>query len=98
VSALPVESDTGMFGGNSNLADRSGCRSTASSSAPCYTIMATILWLYYGYYGDDFTVECPTGSRRRMTLYQVATELSRRLTNIIVRTKDGRRPVYGGNR
>src|SRR5262249_10094812 len=53
---------------------------------------------YYTYYGNDFTVECPTNSGRRMNLYQVAEEISRRATNIFLRGKDGRRPVYGGTR
>src|SRR5262249_21066887 len=52
---------------------------------------------YYMYYGDNFTIECPTGSGRRMTLYQVAEEIARRLANIFLKDKDGRRPVYGGN-
>ena len=50
------------------------------------------------YYGNDFTIECPTGSGHRMTLYQVAEEISRRLTSIFVRNEDGRRPVHGGTR
>jgi hypothetical protein len=53
---------------------------------------------YYTYYGDDFRVECPTGSGRQLTLYQVAEELSRRTLSIFLRDKDGRRPVYGGAR
>jgi hypothetical protein len=51
---------------------------------------------YYAYFGNDFTVECPTGSGRQMNLYQVAEEISRRLANIFLKDKDGRRPVYGG--
>jgi hypothetical protein len=51
---------------------------------------------YYSYYGNEFTVECPTGSGRRMNLYQVAEEISRRLGNIFLKDKNGRRPVYGG--
>jgi hypothetical protein len=51
---------------------------------------------YYLYYGDDLKVECPTGSGRLMTLYQVAEELSQRLSNIFLKDKQGRRPVYGG--
>ncbi len=50
----------------------------------------------YSFYGDDFTVECPTGSGNRMTLYQVAGEITRRLANIFLRDENGRRPVYGG--
>ena len=69
-------------------AGRSGCRST------CCIIRA--LLQYYTYYGDDFTIECPTGSGRQMTLYQVAEELARRLVSIFLRDEHGRRPVYGG--
>jgi hypothetical protein len=65
---------------------------------PVNALIIRGLLQYYLYYGDDFTVECPTGSGRRLTLYQVAEELSRRLTGIFLRDKDGRRPVYGGTR
>jgi hypothetical protein len=51
---------------------------------------------YYAYYGDDFKVECPTGSGQMMTLYEVAEEISRRTTNIFLRDQNGHRPVYGG--
>jgi hypothetical protein len=50
---------------------------------------------YYSYFGNDFTVECPTGPGRRMNLYQVAEEIARRLAAIFLRGPDGRRPVYG---
>jgi hypothetical protein len=50
----------------------------------------------YRFYGDDFTVECPTGSGNRMTLFEVAQEISRRLASIFLRDNSGRRPVYGG--
>jgi hypothetical protein len=50
----------------------------------------------YSFYGDDFKVECPTGSGRHMNLYQVAQELTHRLNAIFLRNQDGRRPVYGG--
>jgi hypothetical protein len=53
---------------------------------------------YYMFYGDAFTIECPTGSGQHMTLYQVAEEIGRRLASIFLRDKDGRRPVYGGTR
>jgi hypothetical protein len=53
---------------------------------------------YYSFYGNDFTVECPTGSGRHMNLYQVAEELTRRLAGIFLRDEAGRRPVYGGAR
>ena len=51
---------------------------------------------YYTYYGNEFTVECPTGSGRKMNLYQVAEEITRRLSSIFLKGKDGRRPVNGG--
>jgi hypothetical protein len=53
---------------------------------------------YYAYYGDTFTVECPTGSGRLLNLYQIAEELARRLTRIFLRDGQGRRPVFGGSR
>jgi len=52
---------------------------------------------YHSYYGDDFTIECPTGSGRHMTLYQVAEELARRLSALFLRDASGRRPAHGGN-
>jgi hypothetical protein len=90
VSYLPAESDTGMFGGNSNW--------RGPVWMPVNALVIRALIQYYAYYGDDFTVECPTGSGRRMNLYQVAEEISRRLANIFLRDQDGRRPVYGGCR
>jgi hypothetical protein len=90
VSYLPAESDTGMFGGNSNW--------RGPIWMPVNGLIIRALLQYYAYYGNDFTVECPTGSGRRMTLYQVAEEISRRLASIFLRGKDGRRPVYGGTR
>src|SRR5262249_23763072 len=53
---------------------------------------------YYMFYGDAFTIECPTGSGTKMTLYEVAEEIGRRLAGIFLRNEDGRRPVYGGAR
>jgi hypothetical protein len=90
VSYLPAESDTGMFGGNSNW--------RGPIWMPVNALIIRALLQYYAYYGNDFTVECPTGSGRKMNLYQVAEEISRRLANIFLRDKDGRRPVYGGSR
>jgi hypothetical protein len=89
VSYLPAESDTGMFGGNSNW--------RGPIWMPVNGLLIRALLHYYMYYGDAFTVECPTGSGRQMTLYQVAEEISRRGSNIFLRGKDGRRPVYGGS-
>ncbi len=88
VSYLPAESDTGMFGGNSNW--------RGPIWMPVNALIIRALIQYYSYYGDAFTVECPTGSGRQMNLYQVAEEISRRLTNIFLKNKDGQRPVYGG--
>ena len=88
VSYLPAESDTGMFGGNSNW--------RGPIWMPVNALIIRALLQYYLYYGDDFTVECPTGSGRQMTLYQVAEEIARRLGNIFLKDQDGRRPVYGG--
>jgi hypothetical protein len=65
---------------------------------PVNGLIIRALLQYYSYYGDGFTVECPTGFGWQMTLYQVAQDLSRRLAGIFVRGKDGRRAVYGGTR
>jgi hypothetical protein len=88
VSYLPGESDTGMFGGNSNW--------RGPIWMPVNALIIRALLQYYSYYGDEFTVECPTGSGRRMNLYQVAEEIARRLTSIFLKDKEGSRPVFGG--
>ncbi|MFO0844661.1 MAG: glucosidase [Gemmataceae bacterium] len=88
VGYLPAESDTGMFGGNSNW--------RGPIWMPVNALIIRALLAYHSYYGDGFTVECPTGSGRRMNLYQVAEEIGRRLANIFLRGEDGRRAVYGG--
>ena len=77
VSYLPAESDTGMFGGNSNW--------RGPIWMPVNALIIRGLLQYYAYYGNDFTIECPTGSGRHMNLYQVAEELTRRLTRIFLR-------------
>ena len=77
VSYLPAESDTGMFGGNSNW--------RGPIWMPVNALIIRALLQYYLYYGDDFTVECPTGSGREMNLYQVAEEIARRLAALFVR-------------
>ena len=88
VSYLPAESDSGMFGGNSNW--------RGPIWMPVNVLIIRALLQYFIFYGKDFTVECPTGSGRWMNLYQVAEELGRRLGSIFLRGRDGRRPVYGG--
>jgi hypothetical protein len=88
VPYVPGESDTGMFGGNSNW--------RGPIWMPVNALIVRALLQYFAYYGDEFTVECPTGSGRRMNLYQVAEEISRRLGAIFLKGKDGHRPVNGG--
>jgi hypothetical protein len=90
VSYLPAESDTGMFGGNSNW--------RGPIWMPVNALIIRALLQYYAYYGNEFTVECPTGSGIHMNLYQIAEEISRRLASIFLKDKNGRRPVYGGTR
>jgi hypothetical protein len=90
VAYLPAESDTGMFGGNSNW--------RGPIWVPVNILIGRALFQYYAYYGNDFRVECPTGSGQLMNLYQVAQELGRRLGSIFLRDAEGRRPVYGGTR
>jgi hypothetical protein len=77
-----------MFGGNSNW--------RGPVWFPINLLIVRALLTYYLYYGDDFTIECPTGSGQQMTLYQVAKEISDRLISIFRRDEAGRRPVYGG--
>ncbi len=90
VSYPPAESDSGLFGGNSNW--------RGPVWMPVNVLVIRALLRYHEYYGDHFTIECPTGSGRLMTLWQVAEELARRLTAIFLRDTEGRRPVYGGTR
>jgi hypothetical protein len=90
VGYLPAESDNGMFGGNSNW--------RGPIWFPVNFLIIRALLNYYAYYGDDFTVECPTGSGCRMNLYEVAEEIATRLTRIFLRDGHGERPVYGGAR
>jgi hypothetical protein len=90
VGYLPAESDSGMFGGNSNW--------RGPIWMPVNGLIIRALLQYYSYYGDTFTIECPTGSGRFMSLYQVAEEIGRRLAGIFVRDEQGRRAVFGSNR
>jgi hypothetical protein len=90
VDYLPAESNSGMFGGNSNW--------RGPIWAPINILLVRALVQMYSFYGDDFRVECPTGSGQHMNLYQVAQELSNRMAGIFLRNHEGRRPVYGGTK
>jgi len=83
----PAESSTGLFGGNSNW--------RGPIWFPVNLLLIQSLRKMYSYYGDEFIIECPTGSGHRMNLWEVATEIIRRLGDIFLRDAEGRRPVYG---
>jgi hypothetical protein len=83
----PGESTTGLFGGNSNW--------RGPVWFPVNYLLIESLQKFHHYFGDDFTVECPTGSGRMLTLGEVAAELSRRLSRTFLRSDDGRRAVFG---
>jgi hypothetical protein len=86
----PGESSTGLFGGNSNW--------RGPIWFPVNFLLIESLQKFHHYLGEEFKVECPTGSGQLMTLWEVAAELSRRMTRIFLKGPDGRRPVHGGNR
>jgi hypothetical protein len=83
----PGESDSGLFGGNSNW--------RGPIWFPVNYLIVESLQQFHHYYGDDFTVECPTGSGRYLTLNEIAMEIARRLSSIFLRDEQGRRPVFG---
>jgi len=85
----PAESTTGLFGGNSNW--------RGPVWFPVNFLIIESLQKFHHYLGDDFRVECPTGSGNFLTLWEVAAELSRRLTRTFLRDNDGKRPVHGGD-
>ncbi|MGC1449692.1 MAG: glucosidase [Candidatus Sulfotelmatobacter sp.] len=87
VNYLPAESDTGMFGGNSNW--------RGPVWMPVNALLIRALLSFYLYYGDSFKIECPTGSGNLMNLFEVSREIAARLTRIFLQDKSGRRPVYG---
>ena len=87
VDYVPGDSNSGMFGGNSNW--------RGPVWMPVNFLLLNSLIRLYAYYGDDFTVECPTGSGRHLTLLEVAREFGERLTGIFLRDENGRRPVNG---
>jgi hypothetical protein len=83
----PAESTTGLFGGNSNW--------RGPIWFPVNYLIIESLQKFHHYLGNDFKVECPTGSGQMITLWEVAAEISRRLSRIFLRGEDGRRPVFG---
>jgi hypothetical protein len=87
VSYVPGEGDSGMFGGNSNW--------RGPIWMPVNMLILRALLQYYLYYGNSFTIECPTGSGKQMNLYEVAEEIGRRLSAIFLKDEQGKRPVHG---
>jgi hypothetical protein len=88
IQYLPAESDSGMFGGNSNW--------RGPVWMPVNNLIIRALLQYYRYYGDTFMIECPTGSGKMMNLFEVSKEIADRLIRIFLRDEHGNRPVYGG--
>jgi hypothetical protein len=84
----PAESESGLFGGNSNW--------RGPIWFPINYLIIESLQKFYHYYGDSVQVELPTGSGNLVTLHEVARDLSRRLIRLFLRDENGRRPVYGG--
>ena len=87
VKYLPAESDSGMFGGNSNW--------RGPIWMPSNVLLIRALLSFYSYYGDSFKIECPTGSGKWMNLFEVAEEITNRLIRIFLPDEYGRRPLYG---
>jgi hypothetical protein len=90
VAYVPGESDSGMFGGNSNW--------RGPVWFPLNYLLIEALERYHHFYGESFQVECPTGSGQRMTLAGVARELSARLCRLFLPDATGRRPCHGEDR
>ena len=90
VAYLPGDSDSGMFGGNSNW--------RGPVWIPVNYMLYVALLRLAAFYGDSFQIECPTGSGRMCNLFQVAHDLAERLIGTFTRDATGRRPVYGGAR
>ncbi len=88
VDYLPAKSNTGMFGGNSNW--------RGPVWMPVNVMIIRALQQFYLYYGDNFKIECPTGSGQMMNLFEVSKEIADRLSRIFLRDEQGRRPVHGG--
>ncbi len=88
VDYLPAESNTGMFGGNSNW--------RGPVWMPVNIMILRALLNFYTYYGDNFKIECPTGSGKMMNLFEVSKDIADRLSRIFLQNEQGKRPVYGG--
>ena len=87
VNYAPGDSDSGMFGGNSNW--------RGPIWMPMNFLLIRALFQLYLFYGDSFQVECPTGSGQQRNLFEVAHEISARLVGLFLRSPEGRRPLYG---
>ncbi|HUE58569.1 MAG TPA: hypothetical protein VMO88_03220, partial [Acidimicrobiales bacterium] len=87
VKYVPGDSDSGMFGGNSNW--------RGPVWMPINALIIRALVSFYCFYGNDFTVECPTGSGRQMNLYEVARDIATRLKSAFLVDSNGRRPIHG---
>jgi hypothetical protein len=87
VDYAPAESTSGLFGGNSNW--------RGPIWMPVNVLLLRGLLKLYAFYGEDFKVECPTGSGNQMTLFEVAQEIGKRLISLFTRDESGKRPVYG---
>ena len=89
VAYQPGESDTAMFGGNSNW--------RGPVWMPINLLLVRAIFNLYAYYGDEFKIECPTGSGNMMTLYEVGKDLARRMVSPFERNAQGQRPVFGNS-
>jgi hypothetical protein len=89
VKYTPGESNTGLFGGNSNW--------RGPVWMPVNFLIIESLQRFHYYYGDDFKVECPTGSNQYLTLNEIADELAKRLSKLFIRDENGKRAVFGTN-
>ena len=90
VQYLPAESDSGLFGGNSNW--------RGPIWMPVNIMIIRALLVYFTYYGNNFKIECPTGSGQTMNLYEIAEQIAHRLVSIFTRNAEGLRPVFGSQK